>query len=264
VRLSKSQLATYTDQGFLLLPDWIDSEVIEAVRDEVPALLEQTSEGKVLEQNGRAVRAIHGCHLENNVMRCLTQHPKLLEPAIQMLKSDVYVYQFKINVKVGFDGQPWPWHQDFKHWYEEDDLLEPRAVSVAVYLDTVTVFNGPLFMIPGSHHQSNRPSVEQHNTGWSAKYRADLKYTMDLDTVKQLIEQHGITSTEGPRGSALFFHVSTVHGSASNISPFDRWVLIITYNSVNNLPRQSRGVRPEFLVGRDYTPLVPVPWVHNH
>lgn len=260
MQLSSSDLGSYSKHGFLLLQNWLDDEVINAVRQEAVALAEKESDARVFEPGGRAVRAIHGCHLENEVMQRLVRHPKLLQPAIQILQSDVYVYQFKINLKVGLDGQSWPWHQDFTHWFEEDGLPEPRAVNVGIYLDAVTRFNGPLFIIPGSHRASKQPSVEQESIGWSAKYRADIKYTMDSEQVKRLIQKYGIQSTEGPPGSALFFDINVAHGSASNISPFDRWLLIITYNSVKNIPNLKHDPRPEFLVGRDFSPLQPLVW----
>ena len=260
MKLSGAQCRRYRDHGFLLLPGCFTRQDVDLVRREVPALLARESEGRVFERNGRAVRAVHGCHLDNEVMRRLMQHPKLLEPAIQLLGSDVYVYQFKINVKAGFDGEAWPWHQDFMHWHEEDGLPSPRILSAALYLDDVTQFNGPLFMIPGSHTQGNWCRAEVEGSDWSTKYRADLKYTIDREAVGELIGRNGIVSTEAPWGSVLFFDSSVAHGSVSNISPFDRWLLIITYNSVENVPRPTRAPRAEFLVGRDVSPLRPVPW----
>ncbi len=260
MRLSDAELARYREDGFFLIPEYFARQEVEIIRNEVPALLAERSEARVMERNGRAVRAVHGCHRENEVMRSLTVHPKLLEPAMQIVESSVYVYQFKINAKAAFDGEAWPWHQDFKHWYEEDGLPSPRAVSAAVYLEDVTPFNGPLFVIPGSHVHGNWCRVEIEGSSWAAKYRADSKFTMDRQAVTELIARNGILSTEAPRGSALFFDVNVAHGSTSNISPFDRWIVIVTYNSVDNLPRIVREPRAEFLVGRDHTPLCPVPW----
>jgi L-proline 4-hydroxylase len=260
MRMSDAQLRQYRKDGFFLIPEYFTRQEVETIRNEVPALLAKESEARVLERNGRAVRAVHGCHLENEIMRRLTVHPKLLEPAMQIVASGVYVYQFKINAKAGFDGEAWPWHQDFKHWYEEDGLSSPRTVSVALYLDDVTPFNGPLFVIPGSHTDGNWCGVKLKHSGWAAKYRADLKFTMDKQTVTELIARHGILSTEAPRGSALFFDVNVAHASASNISPFDRWIVIVTYNSIDNVPRAVREPRADFLVGQDCTPLCPVPW----
>src|SRR3546814_9075899 len=70
---------------------------------------------------------------------------------MQMLGGEVYVHQFKINGKAAFDGDVWQWHQDYGTWAADDDMPAPRAMNLAVYLDEVTEFNGPLLFIPGSH-----------------------------------------------------------------------------------------------------------------
>jgi ectoine hydroxylase len=64
-----------------------------------------------------------------------------------------------------------------------------------------------------------------------------------------------MVSPKGPAGSVVLFHPEIVHGSATNISPFPRDLLIVTYNSVGNQPRHRGEPRAEFLVGRDATPL---------
>ena len=51
--------------------------------------------------------------------------------------------------------------------------------------------------------------------------------------------------------SVLFFHPNLVHGSSNNISPFDRVITMITFNSMENSPGGSGNPRPEFLVSRD-------------
>ena len=61
------------------------------------------------------------------------------------------MHQFKINGKMAFDGDVWQWHQDFGTWKNDDEMPEPRAMNVAIFLDDVNEFNGPLMFIPGSH-----------------------------------------------------------------------------------------------------------------
>lgn len=53
----------------------------------------------------------------------------------------------------------------------------------------------------------------------------------------------------------MLFDANICHGSAPNMSPFDRAVAIVTYNSVDNLPVRVTQPRPEFLASRDYEPL---------
>ena len=63
---------------------------------------------------------------------------------------------------------------------------------------------------------------------------------------------------KGPAGSVLFFDANLVHASPSNLSPFDRAVAFLTYNSVENVPPPVEQPRPDFLVDRQITPIVPV------
>ena len=70
--------------------------------------------------------------------------------------------------------------------------------------------------------------------------------------------QYGIVAPKGLSGSVIFFHPSCVHGSGSNMYPFDRTVVITVYNSVANLPATTENLRPEFLASRDYRPIEPL------
>ncbi len=81
----------------------------------------------------------------------LARHPRMVEPIRQMFGEDVYMHQFKINGKQAFDGDVWQWHQDYGTWRADDQMPEARAMNVAIFLDEVNEFNGPLMFIPGSH-----------------------------------------------------------------------------------------------------------------
>jgi ectoine hydroxylase len=75
-----------------------------------------------------------------------------------------------------------------------------------------------------------------------------------------LTEKYGIVAPKGPAGSVLFFHGNIVHGSAANMSPFARNLVLVTFNHIDNIPvpmRQGHKLqpRPEFLVSRDTTPV---------
>ncbi|AOX00678.1 hypothetical protein BJP34_15585 [Moorena producens PAL-8-15-08-1] len=76
-------------------------------------------------------------------------------------------------------------------------------------------------------------------------------------------EKYGIEAPKGKPGTVLFFRPNCVHGSANNISPFSRKIAIITYNSIDNIPDNIPiavdNPRPDFLVGRDYRAIKPLP-----
>ena len=259
MKLSKEQFKQYEKQGVLVIQDCMSQAEVEVLRDEAKALMEQDLPGRVLEEDKKTVRGLHGCHFNSDVFRNLTMHPRLLEPAEQVLGGEVYVHQFKINIKAAFGGEVWPWHQDYIFWEKGDGMPAPRAVNAAVFLDDVTEFNGPLLFIPGSQNHgmidvSARKDASTENA-WIANLSAKLKYTLDEETVISLSEEGGIVAPKGPAGSVLFFHGNVVHGSVSNISPYKRTLAIITYNSVENKLLDIENPRPEFLASRDFTPI---------
>jgi len=254
--LSREQLERYERDGLLMLPSLFSDA-------EVAALLKATKEiaaidhpSRVLEKDGQTVRALHGCHLTNALMEKLTRNPRMLRPAEQIVGGDAYVYQFKINFKAAFGGDVWKWHQDYIFWAKGDGMLEPRCVNLMLYLDEVTEFNGPMMCIPGSHrHGMIDVEALRSRGGWQDNVSADLKYSLDRETIARLVEEGGIVAPKGPRGSVLIFHPNLAHGSAPNLSPWDRTMMILTYNSVANVPVPPGELRPEFLVSRDARPL---------
>src|ERR1041385_7947488 len=273
MRLTQDQLKKYEDDGYVLLPECLSYREIEMMKAQLPAIFAEDSPRRVVEKDGGMVRSVYGSHQTNDVFQRLTRHPRLVGPAMQILQSEVYVYQFKINAKVGFGGDRWDWHQDYVFWLKEDGMPAPRVVSVVVYLDDVTEFNGPLFLIPGSHKEGvidvsardkNRTEdIRQHETyrqspSWIANLTTKLRYGLDKEIVARTIEKYGITSPKGPRGSVLFMGGNVVHGSPGNISPFDRAVVIVTFNSIKNVPESVSNPRPEFISSRNPNPITPL------
>lgn len=271
MRWSTEQRERFGEEGFLFLPDYFSPAEVGLMKGELAALFAEDSPRRVVEKGGAVVRSVYGSHAHNEVFNRLSKHPRLVEPAVQLLGSDVYVYQFKINAKARFGGDRWDWHYDYVFWQKEDGLPSPRVTNVAIFLDEVTEFNGPIFLIPGSHKarlpaEESREAVEavfkhepyQKSPTWIADLTADLKYSLDHQTVEALVVKHGIVAPKGPAGSALFFDSTLVHASPNNISPFDRVAVVISYSSVDNVPAGSRGVRPEFLVSRDRGAIKPL------
>ncbi|WP_287267590.1 phytanoyl-CoA dioxygenase family protein [Moorena sp. SIO3A2] len=153
MKLTTKQIDQYNNQGFLLIPDLFSQEEVSLMQAQLPGLMAEDVPGRVLEKDRKTVRALHGCYLFNKVFHNLIREPRLLEPAHQLLGSQVYLYQFKINLKAAFGGDVWPWHQDFIYWHKEDGMPLPKVISLAILLDDLNEFNGPMIFIPGSHKQ---------------------------------------------------------------------------------------------------------------
>lgn len=271
--ITGEQLEQYHQDGYLFLPQHFSPDEVEVMKAELPAIFADGGPERVVEKEGKSVRSIYGAHTRNEIFRRLSRHPRIVALAMKILGSEVYIYQFKINAKSAFVGDIWEWHQDYIYWLKEDGLPEPRAVNAFVFLDQVTEFNGPIFLIPGSHKKgvievpasdisalSEKSAANPYDDKptWIYDLTAKLRYSIDQETVAQLVSQHGIVTHKGSSGSALLTHPNIVHASPNNISPFNRVTAVITYNSVENVPITEGNRRPEFLVSHNYEPIVAV------
>ncbi len=273
MQLTANQVEQYNEDGFLVIPNAFSELEVAAMKAELTPILAEDSPRRVREKNGTVIRSVYGSHQTNELFGRLTRHPMLLGPAKQLLNAEVYVYQFKINIKAAFGGDIWEWHQDYVFWRKEDGMPKPDVTNIVVLLDEVTEFNGPVYFIPGSHKEGmiDVPSrakpkgdgyvgqdAYSNSPQWISNLTADLKYSLDRETVTRLVAQHGIVSPKAPAGSLLLFHCNLFHGSPNNISPQDRTMIFVTYNNVANVPPPVEQPRPEFLVSRDATPLMPL------
>jgi ectoine hydroxylase len=78
-------------------------------------------------------------------------------------------------------------------------------------------------------------------------------WTLDKETVAQLVDRGGIYSAKAPAGSMLMFHGNLVHGSPPNMSPFPRTIVYLSLCHVDNHIRQFK--RPDWIAHRDFAPI---------
>lgn len=258
MKLTTNQINEFNERGFLLLENLIPEEVIDHLSKTVEKLETKEYPGHVFEAHGKGFRALHGCHLYDKTFNGLIRSPELLDTAKKLLNDDVYVHQLKVNLKKPFNGEQWPWHQDYIYWRNKDGIPKDSIISVMLFIDDINEFNGPLFIIPKSHavgciDSGNRDVT---NGGWDQDVSADLTYQVENKLVDELIKKEGIFSAKGKKGTVLWFHGNIIHASPPNISPYKRRVGIITYNPVSNASTISgTQPRPEFICGTDTRPL---------
>ena len=265
MKLSPQQLEQFDREGYLFFPSLFTKPEIQALLDEVPALYAQRRPENVREKTGDVVRTNFAAHMYSAPFARLARHPRMVEPVKQVFGEDVYMHQFKINGKAAFDGDVWQWHQDYGTWRNDDQMPEARAMNVAIFLDEVNEFNGPLMFIPGSHKLGVLDA--EHDTG-TTSYPL---WVINQRTIKQLVERGGIVAPKGPAGSMILFHGCLVHASTSNLSPWNRVSVYLSLCAVSNHIRRFK--RPGYIAHRDFAPIqslpddclrehyeVPLPW----
>ena len=265
MKLSKDEIAQFDRDGFLFFPSLFSEDEIAVLNAEVPRLYAQDRPENVRERGSEAVRTNFAAHMYSYPFAKLARHPRMVEPVMQIYGDALYMHQFKINGKMAFDGDVWQWHQDYGTWKNDDLMPEPRAMNVAIFLDEVNEFNGPLMFIPGSHKLGVLDAKHDKST---TSYPL---WTIDHDTIARLVDRGGIVAPKGCAGSMILFHSCLVHASTSNLSPWNRVAVYLSLCAVDNHIRRFK--RPEFIAHRDFTPIevlpddcllrdypVPLPW----
>jgi ectoine hydroxylase len=249
--LNADQRRTYEEQGFLLLTDWFTASESDALLAETARLSGEDMPQRILEADGETVRSVYWVHGLSDLFGRLVRDRRSVEPARDLLGGDVYVYQTQLNPKAPLRGDSWEWHQDYVFWARDDGMPRPDALNVAVFLDDVTEFNGPMFLIPGSHREARSDDTATVAEGWANTLTADLRHKVELPALARMVGSRGIASARGPKGTVLVFDSRLLHASQPNLTPFPRTVLFIRYASVDNVLRPVPEPRPEWLACRN-------------
>ena len=250
MKLTDRQIAQFRDDGFLILPSLFSPDEVEVLKAELPRLFAERRPENFREKRSDAVRTAMALHRRSDVYARLVRHPRLVEPARQILGDDLYIQQVKVNAKAAFSGDVWQWHYDFATHHGEDGVPEPLALNLHVLLDEATEFNGPIVFIRGSHKRGAAPAVLDTET---TSYPL---WVVDNETVAGLAAEGGLVAAKGPPGTVLIFGDTLVHGSSINMTPWPRTIFSLILNPVSNA--LTRRNRPEHQHHRDLSPVVPL------
>ena len=273
MELTQEQILSYRENGFLLLENVFNAEEVQVLIDEMAEVIKEDGPQRILEKNG-SVRSFFAPHFSSQVFHKTNCLDRLVVPSKQLIGDDVYVHQSKINVKTAMLGDWWEWHQDYPYWKNDDGMKRPDVLTAMIFLSETNEFNGPLLLIPGSHRdgefddQANVIEADPNDSEWYAEYlksasfmtslTANLKYKLERNTIAEWVAKKGIYSAKGAPGSVLFFHGNVFHASSNNLSPWDRFTYLVTYNSVRNKLATIPEPRPEFIAIRKFDPITPV------
>jgi len=157
---------------------------------------------------------------------------RALDAIAQLIGPNVEFNNSKINAKQPGASTEVKYHQDFMFQPHSNEDL----VACLFFLDDVTLENGPLNVVPGTHRQE----LWDH---WH-----DGVYTGAVSPEVQAAHVGNATPVHGPAGSACLMHTRLLHGSAPNQSDHARTLFIAEYRAedskplaVNHLPSEYEG-----------------------
>ncbi len=260
--LTSEQVKTFDRDGALLVESLFDGDEVARLRARLDRMIAdpmvRADERAVIELESDEVRSIFEVHRSDGLFGRVASDPRVADAARQLLGSDVYLHQSRINVKPGFAGAGFWWHSDFETWHAEDGMPRPRAVSASITLTDNYPYNGPLMVMAGSHRIFVTTMGETPEDHYKSSLRRQEVGVPDEDSLRELADRCEIKQMVGPAGSVVFFDSNVMHGSGGNITPFPRSNVFLVYNSVENTleaPYAAGERRPAFIAARDFEPV---------
>ena len=236
--LTNSQVASFVENGYLIMPDLVSSEEINELKADTVAVArgqyeckaitpapEEYSDQEVLE----TMLCIHQPHHISSVMKEYVQHEKICGVLSQITAAhlahwdgSVKCMQSMLFVKPpGFQGQAW--HQDEIYIPTRDRSL----IGAWIALDEATIENGCLWVIPGSHKTGYLYPQHSHDNNDEFDYGQESFGFDDSDEIPVEVQS----------GSVVFFNGHLLHRSRKNRSNIYRRVLVNHYmNAWSKLP----------------------------
>jgi phytanoyl-CoA hydroxylase len=228
--LTRVQIEEYNEVGAIVVPDVLTSDEVRTLSTVTDGFVERArglsghTEIYDLEDSHTAdkprVRRIKAAHLHDPAYAALTRHPKIIAVLQALWGPDIRFDTAKLNMKCAGFGAPVEWHQDWAFYPHTNDSL----AAVGVMFDDMAMENGPLMVVPGSH---KGPTFDHH---------ADGVFCGAMDPANRDVDFAKAVPLMGKAGSITVHHVRAVHGSAPNISPTDRRLLLRQFRAADAWP----------------------------
>jgi phytanoyl-CoA hydroxylase len=219
--LSPTDIEHYERDGYLVVEGVLADEQVAALRQAADGWVEASREvdinGDVFDlepghtRDHPHVRRIKNPAAVSEAYDSVMRSAAVLDIVAQLLGPDIRYQSTKLNMKSAGVGSPVEWHQDWAFYpHTNDDVL-----AVGVVIDDMTVSNGCLLAVPGSHRG---PVLDHHVNG---------QFVGSIDPA--LIDVSCCVALEAPAGSITIHHARTLHGSAPNTSGRPRRLFLVEY-----------------------------------
>ncbi len=227
-KLSNDSINFYRDYGYLYVENLLSEKEILELRKVSDEFLEKSrtasnhSEVFDLEPGhsyeSPKLRRLKNPIEQHEVYNRTVRHNKILNIVSQLIGPGIRTFGDKLNMKSASFGSPVQWHQDWAFYpHTNDDLL-----AVGVCIDDMSIENGALMVIPGSH---KGPILNHHQNGRFCGAVTDSNFS-DKEAVAIELLAGGIT----------IHHARCLHGSATNTSGAPRRLLLFQYCATDAWP----------------------------
>jgi ectoine hydroxylase-related dioxygenase (phytanoyl-CoA dioxygenase family) len=234
--LTADERATFAESGWLLLADAVSAEQLVRLRADMAAWVDESRDhdsayGTTVDGRARfdlqpghtaqrpALRRVQApSEVSDTYFEVLT-NSRIVDAVADLIGPDVRHHHNKINSKQPGSSTEVRWHQDFCFTPHTNCDL----VTALLFVDDVTIENGPLEVQSGSHHGP------LHGLWHDGVFTGAVEQTVEDEAKRNAVV------LPGPAGSACLMHTRLMHGSTPNRSNDPRTLFIAVYAAADSV-----------------------------
>ena len=228
--LSQDQKDQFWRDGVLLVEDVVTSEELGDLRSIFADWVEESrghddDYGETLDGRARfdlepghtskspALRRVQSPEEISDVYAHVMRTARTVDAVAELIGPAIRFHHGKVNSKLPGAATKVRFHQDFPFQPMTNDDL----ITALLFVDDVTLENGPLEVVPGTHKGPLYP--HWHNGVFTGAVADEIVEEYKDKTIR----------CTGKAGSVCLMHASLLHGSAPNLSDKPRTIYIATY-----------------------------------
>ena len=241
----------FQKDGFVVLENALTDSQLSSLNGELSMWVEESKGnekpyGKIMDGRPRFDLQVDTHSFESPALRRITSPAEISQACLDVVKDNkaldlvseifgpnIKHWTNKINLKLPGSGTEVKFHQDFPFEpHSNEDLM-----TVLFFLDDVTLENGPLEVVAGSHQGS------LYSLWHDGIFTGAVSEEIEAECKTKAI------SCVGKAGAACLMHSKLMHGSKSNNTKSPRSLFIVSYTAEdavkltqNPLPSELEGM----------------------
>ena len=223
----------FQKDGFVVLENALTDSQLSSLNGELSMWVEESRGnekpyGKIMDGRPRFDLEVDTHSFESPALRRITSPAEISRACLDVVKDNkaldlvseifgpnIKHWTNKINLKLPGSGTEVKFHQDFPYEpHSNEDIM-----TVLFFLDDVTLENGPLEVVPGTH---NGPL---HSLWHDGIFTGAVSAEIEAECKTKAI------SCVGKAGTACLMHSKLLHGSKPNNSKIPRCLFIVSYTA---------------------------------
>jgi len=220
MKIPQKHIKFYKKNGYLILANVLSKKEINILSKKLDQLEStQKNDRQGLAEPGVKKSLIHSLHKEKIIYNYCESKDWFQQYSKALLDSKEFlVWNAKSNLKKRWHGSAEYYHQDFQYW-KEYGFKSDKMMSCMIFPDNHLHYNGGMWIFPQSHKK-----LYKHEK--FLNINSLQKNLIPMNILEKLNKKNKVLQLNIKAGSCLFFHCKLVHGSAHNISPIDRRIIL--------------------------------------